>query len=188
MNPVKIVAFAGSLRKESFNHKLAEQIARYAAQEGAEVDVIRLADFDIPLFNEDVEKQGAIASIELLKDKIRNADALIVASPEYNGAISGVLKNALDWVSRTGKNQSPALPDTLVALVSSSPGGLGGIRGLASSREVFVGVGALLLNEQLAVGNAYQVFNEEGEIVDEQTLSKVKSLAKNLVGKALRLK
>jgi len=186
--PIKIIAFAGSLRKDSFNHILAKTIGMQALKAGAEVEVIELSDFDIPFFNEDLEQQGPIAGVEALKEKIRNADGLIVASPEYNGSISGVLKNALDWVSRTGPDAVPAFANTTVALVATSPGGLGGIRGLAHARDVFVGMGALVLSQQLAVGSAYQAFNPQGELTDPGMAAQADSLAQNLVTTVSKLK
>ena len=185
---VKIIAFAGSLRSESFNHLLANSVAKEALLAGAEVEVISLTDFDIPLFNEDLENLGPIAGVEALKDKIRQADGLIVASPEYNGSVSGVLKNALDWVSRTAPDSTPAFANTTVALVATSPGGLGGLRGLAHARDVFVGMGALVLSQQLAVGSAYQAFSPEGELLDSNTAEQASSIAKSLVDTTAKLK
>jgi len=186
--PIKIVALAGSLRKESLNHTLAIAVANAARRAGAEVEVIKLSDFDIPLFNEDLEKNGAIAGVEQLKDKIRNANGLIVASPEYNGSISGVLKNALDWASRTAPKAVPAFANTTVALVATSPGGLGGIRALPHVSNIFAGMGALVLSKQLAVGGGYQAFDNDGGLTDEGMQQQVNALAKSLVDTATKLR
>lgn len=186
--PVKVIAMAGSLRKNSFNHTLAKLVAEQALNAGAEVEVVTLSDYDIPFFNEDIEQQGPVADVESLKAKIRDADALIIATPEYNGSISGVLKNALDWVSRTAPDAKPAFANTTVAMVATSPGGLGGIRGFAHTRDVFVGMGALVLSQQLAVGNAYQAFNEQGQFSDEHSAKQAQTLAQNLVTTAAKLK
>jgi NAD(P)H-dependent FMN reductase len=184
---VKVVAFAGSLRKDSFNAQLVKVAGLAALNAGAEVEVVNLADFDIPFFNEDLEAQQVPAGVAKLKQKVAQADALLVASPEYNGSISGVLKNALDWLSRTEADQKPAFRDTTVALLSTSPGGLGGIRGLNHVRDIFVGMGSLVLSNQLAVGNAYQVF-EHGKISDEVMQGRVEQLASDLVSTAAKLK
>ena len=85
MSAPKIIALAGSLRKESFNQKLINEAARFALQTGAEVEVIQLNELDIPLFNEDIEAQGTPADAQRLKDKLRSADGILLASPEYNG-------------------------------------------------------------------------------------------------------
>ena len=185
--PIKIVAFSGSLRKESFNQTLAKVVAKQALLAGAEVEVINLADFDIPLFSEDVEKAGTPAGVAALKEIIAQANGLIVATPEYNGSISGVLKNALDWISRTAPDATPAFSNTRVALVATSPGGLGGIRGLAHARDIFVGMGSLVLSEQLAVSSAYQAFDVQGQLTDESMASRVVSLAEKLVSTAQKL-
>ena len=177
----KIVAFAGSLRKDSFNAVLAKIAATGAVYAGAEVEVLSLADYDVPLFNEDLEKQGVPQGVAELKTKIREADGLLVTSPEYNGSISGVLKNALDWLSRTEADQKPAFRDTTVALLSTSPGGLGGLRGLNHVRDIFVGMGSLVLSNQVAVPSAYQAFNDSGELSDEATRDRVNGLATELV-------
>jgi NAD(P)H-dependent FMN reductase len=186
-NTPKIVTIAGSLRQQSFNAVLAKIAGRSAMYAGAEVEVLSLADFDIPLYNEDVEKQQTPEGVQALKDKIREADAMIVVSPEYNGSISGVFKNALDWVSRTEADQKPAFRDTTVALLSTSPGGLGGIRGLNHVRDIFVGMGSLVLSNQVAIGGAYQAFNEAGELTDEGMAGRVEDLATELVQTSKRL-
>ena len=111
-----------------------------------------------------------------------------MASPEYNGSISGVLKNALDWVSRTEPDQKPAFRDTTVALLATSPGGLGGIRGLNHARDIFVGMGSLVLSNQIAVGSAYQAFDQNGELSDEGMASRVEQLSQELVSTVQKLK
>jgi NAD(P)H-dependent FMN reductase len=183
----KIVAISGSLRQKSFNAILAKVAAKSAMYAGAEVEVLSLADYDIPLFNEDLESDPVPSGVQALKDKIGDADAVIVVSPEYNGSISGVFKNALDWISRTQADQQPAFRDTTVALLSTSPGGLGGIRGLNHARDIFVGLGSLVLTTQVAIGSAYQAFNDAGEIVDEGMSARVESLAKELVETSKKL-
>ena len=96
MTAPKIIALAGSLRKDSFNQKLINEAARFALESGAEVEVIKLSDLDLPLFDEDIEAQGTPAGAQLLKDKLRAADGILLASPEYNGSITAPLKNAID--------------------------------------------------------------------------------------------
>jgi chromate reductase len=183
----KIVAIAGSLRQASFNAVLAKIAGKSALLAGAEVEVLNLADYDIPLFNEDLEKQPTPAGVQLLKDKIRQADGILAVSPEYNGSISGVFKNALDWMSRTEADQKPAFRDTTVALLATSPGGLGGLRGLNHVRDIFVGMGSLVLSNQVAIPSAYQAFNEAGQLNDEGVAGRVDSLAKELVETAIKL-
>lgn len=180
-NTPKIIAIAGSLRTQSFNAVLAKVAGKSAMYAGAEVEVLSLSDYDIPLFNEDLEKNQTPKGVQQLKEKIREANGLLVVSPEYNGSISGVLKNALDWVSRTEADQKPAFRDTTVALLSTSPGGLGGLRGLNHVRDIFVGMGSLVLSNQIAIGSAYQAFNEAGELTDESVVERVDGLTKELI-------
>ena len=127
MSALKIVAIAGSLRKESYNQKIINQAAHFAKQAGAEVEIITLSELAIPLFNEDIEQQGTPADVQFLKDKLRAADGILLASPEYNGSITAPLKNAIDWASRTEVDAQPAFNHKVVALFAASPGGLGGV-------------------------------------------------------------
>ncbi len=92
MTAPKIIALAGSLRKDSFNQQLINEAARFALESGAEVEIIKLADLNIPLFNQDIEAQGTPADVQLLKEKLRAADGILLASPEYNGSITAALK------------------------------------------------------------------------------------------------
>ena len=114
MSAPKIIALAGSLRKDSFNQKLINEAARFALQTGAEVEVITLAELNLPLFSEDIEAQGTPTDAQLLKDKLRNADGILLASPEYNGSITAALKNAIDWASRTEQGAVPAFRNKVV--------------------------------------------------------------------------
>ncbi|HEX5790218.1 MAG TPA: NAD(P)H-dependent oxidoreductase, partial [Luteolibacter sp.] len=101
MHSKHILAFSGSLRQDSFNHKLAAIAARGARGAGAQVTLIRLRDYPLPLFDEDLEKaKGMPENAAKLKKLFADHDALLIASPEYNGGISAALKNVIDWVSR----------------------------------------------------------------------------------------
>ncbi|MDP2486444.1 NADPH-dependent FMN reductase [Pseudoalteromonas marina] len=188
MSAPKIIALAGSLRKESFNQKLINEAARFALQTGAEVEVIQLNELDIPLFNEDIEAQDTPADAQRLKDKLRSADGILLASPEYNGSITAPLKNAIDWASRTEQGAVPAFRNKVVALFATSPGGLGGLRGLNHVRDILSGIGSLVLADQLAVPSAFSVFDDNGQISDPEIADKVSSLAHQLVSVASKLK
>lgn len=187
MSTPKIIALAGSLRKDSFNQKLINEAARFALQTGAEVEVIKLADLNLPLFSEDIEGQGTPADAQHLKDKLRAADGILLASPEYNGSITAALKNAIDWASRTEQGALPAFRNKVVALFATSPGGLGGLRGLNHVRDILSGIGSLVLADQLAVPSAFTVFGEDGKITDPATAEKVSVLTQQLVSVASKL-
>lgn len=188
MTAPKIIALAGSLRKESFNQKLISEAARFALESGAEVEVIKLADLNLPMFDEDIEAQDTPPGAQLLKDKLRSADGLLLASPEYNGSITGALKNAIDWASRTEQGAVPAFRNTVTALFASSPGGLGGLRGLNHVRDILCGIGSLVLADQLAVPAIHSKLDEQGRISDANTAEQVASLAQQLVSVASKLK
>jgi NAD(P)H-dependent FMN reductase len=129
----KILAFSGSSRTGSCNQKMLNIAAEGARAVGAEVTVVNLGDFDMPLFNQDLEAaqfpEGALAFKKLLAAH----DGILVASPEYNSAYSALLKNAIDWASRsTEKNETAlsAYDGKFAIIMSAAPGGLGGMRGL----------------------------------------------------------
>ncbi|MGS0537213.1 NADPH-dependent FMN reductase [Pseudoalteromonas sp. SaAl2] len=187
MTAPKIIALAGSLRKDSFNQKLINEAARFALESGAEVEVIKLADLNLPLFDEDIEAQGTPQGAQLLKDKLRAADGILLASPEYNGSITAVLKNAIDWASRTEQGAVPAFRNKVTALYASSPGGLGGLRGLNHVRDILSGIGSLVLADQLAVPAIHTLLDDSGRISDPVTADKVAGLAQQLVSVASKL-
>jgi chromate reductase, NAD(P)H dehydrogenase (quinone) len=162
MATVKILAFGGSLRRDSFNHRLAEIAAGGARAAGAEVTVIRLADFAMPVFNEDDEKaSGAPDGARRLKELLKAHQGLLIASPEYNSGYSGALKNAIDWVSRpaAGEPSLAAFKGKVAGLLAASVGALGGLRGLVQLRMVLGNIGVVVAPEQLAIPKAGDAFD-----------------------------
>lgn len=182
----KIIALAGSLRNQSFNKQLVQQAAEIAEQQGAEVQYVDLADFNIPLFSEDLEAEGTPSDVNDLKALFAQSQGILLASPEYNGSISGVLKNALDWLSRPSQDTDigSAFANKSVGLMATSPGPLGGIRGLSHSKDVLFNLGAIVSPNLLAVGSAYQAFNEQGQLIDESQLHRLTQLVENVVALA----
>jgi len=188
-NSAKILAFSGSLRKQSWNHSLVSLAAKAAEDAGAEVEVIRLQDFQLPIFNEDDEAElQAHPALSALREKLSSCKGLLIASPEYNGSLSAVLKNTLDWLSRPGAESGyePAFTNKVVAIISASPADSGGIRGVKHSREVLGNLGCSVITEQVTIGAAYQAFNEDGQLVDANQADEVRVLAQSLV-KSIRL-
>ena len=187
---VKILAFAGSTRRESFNKKLVEVAAEGARQAGAEVTFIDLADLPLPLFDQDLEAaEGLPENARRLKALMIASDGFLIASPEYNSSISGVLKNAIDWASRREEGDKPlqAFAGKAVALMSASPGALGGLRGLVHVRAILGNLGMLLLPQQKAVGRAFEAFDEDGALADEKLQTEVAGLGARLVELLARL-
>lgn len=188
MSALKIVALAGSLRRESYNQKIVNQAAHFAKQAGAEVEIITLRELTIPLFDEDIEQQGTPADVQFLKEKLRAADGILLASPEYNGSITAPLKNAIDWASRTEVDAQPAFSNKVVALFAASPGGLGGLRGLNHVRDILSSIGSLVLAEQLAIPAVHTIFDDKNQLSDSNTAEKISSLTHQLISVAGKLK
>lgn len=160
---MKILGVSGSLRAASFNTALLGA-AQELAPEGVSIEIFGL--HDLPLFNQDVEDQGDPATVIAWKDAVRGADALLLACPEYNGGVTGVLKNAIDWASR-GK---PAPLDGKVAcIIGASPGVTGTVRAQDALRQSLRKVSALYwpLGEVL-VGQAHTKI-EDGRLTDEKS-------------------
>lgn len=180
----KIVAFSGSARQGSFNQKLVKIAAEGAKQAGVAVTVVDLADYPMPLFNEDLEaKEGMPETAKAFKQLLIDHDGLLIASPEYNSAFSPLLKNAIDWASRaTAENELPlmAYRGKYAAIMATSPGGLGGIRGLVFLRMLLGNIDITVLPDQQAVPKAYQAFSEDGTLHDKQLESKVMALGEAL--------
>lgn len=166
----KILAFAGSARKNSFNKKLVKIAALGAEISGADVTLIDLADFAMPFFNQDLEQeQGMPVNARAFKNLLRSHDGFLIASPEYNGAFSALLKNAIDWASRTETpDELPliAYQGKVAALMAASPGALGGSRGLVMLRLLLSNIGVMVLPNQYALSFAHNAFNSEGNLVD----------------------
>ncbi|MCB1209396.1 MAG: NAD(P)H-dependent oxidoreductase [Verrucomicrobiales bacterium] len=180
----KILAFGGSLRRDSYNQKLAAAAAQGAREAGAEVTLIALRDFPLPLFDEDREAaEGLPAAARELKKLFRSHDGLLIASPEYNSSITAALKNAIDWVSRPETDDEPplsAFKGKSAILCAASPGLLGGLRGLVHVRSILGNLGVLVLPDQIAVGKAHEAFAPDGSLVDERQAARVASLGAGL--------
>lgn len=175
--PVRILGIAGSLRRKSYN-----RAALRAAQQLVPQDAV-LAIFEldgIPVFSEDDERQPPVKIVEL-KKRIREADAILFVTPEYNYSIPGGLKNAIDWASRPyGDNAWNGKP---VAVMGASLGTLGTARAQYHLRQVFVFLNMLAINQpEVMIANAAQNFDAEGNLTNETTKNLIRQLLANLVG------
>ncbi|MEW5820693.1 MAG: NAD(P)H-dependent oxidoreductase [Cyanobacteriota bacterium] len=179
----KILAFAGSTRKSSYNKKLSKIAAQAARKEGAIVTYIDLNDYPLPLYDEDIETKNGIPENALkLKQLFNETDGFIISSPEYNSSISGVLKNTIDWVSRPVKNE-PVLSgfkNKIAVILSASPGNLGGLRGLSQLRHVLNNLYVIVLPEQITISNADKAFNDTDQLIDAKKQEAIELLGKNL--------
>lgn len=186
----KILAFAGSTRADSFNKKLVRVAAAGASEADADVTVIDLKDFPMPLYDEDLEKQDGLPSnVRKLKDLMLAHHGFLISSPEYNSSISGVLKNTIDWTSRPRDREPPSAcyHDKIVGLMSASPGGLGGLRGLVHVRAILENMGMIALPNQVAVSKAHEAFDAKGSLNDKKQEQKVKDIGAKLAQMISRL-
>jgi len=152
--------------------------------------VIDLRDFQMPIYDGDLEiKDGLPSNAHKLKDLMLAHQGLLVASPEYNSSISGVLKNTIDWVSRQSEGEIPlaCFKDKIAGLMSASPGGLGGLRGLVHVRAILENIGVLVIPNQIAISKAHEVFNLDGTMKDEKQEQQVKKIGSNLTQMLLKL-
>ncbi len=181
----KILAFAGSSRKDSLNKKLLKIAAAGAEVAGAEVTLVDLIDFEMPLMNQDLEnEQGMPDRAGEFKRLMIAHDGFLIASPEYNSAISPLLKNTIDWASRSESDDEPPLVayrGKTAAILATSPGGLGGIRGLVMLRMMLGNLGVIVLPDQQAVPNGFQAFNDDGSMSDEKLDKRIRTLGQKLV-------
>ncbi len=180
----RILVFGGSLRRDSFNRKLAAIAAEGARQAGAEVTFISLRDFPMPIFDQQLEDDsGKPEYAAKLKALFREHHGLIIASPEYNSSITAALKNAIDWVSRADSDdEAPlsALTGKTAILCAASPGALGGLRSLVHLRAILGNIGITVLPEQVTVGKSDQAFREDGSLADEKLATRVRNLGASL--------
>jgi len=188
----RILAFAGSARKGSFNRQLVKIAATAAEAAGANVTVIDLADFPMPLFDQDLEAaQGMPAPAREFKNLLIEHDGFLIASPEYNSTLSPLLKNAIDWASRSeaeGETPLVAYAGKFAGIMAASPGALGGLRGLVGLRMLLGNIGVTVLPEQLAVPQAHNAFADDGSLVDPQQHQAVTNISGRLVEMIGRLK
>jgi chromate reductase len=160
-----VVGFAGSLRRGSYNRALLRAATELAPPA---LDIVIHELDGIPLYNGDIEAAGAPPSVLQLGDAVRRADGLLIATPEYNHGVPGVLKNAIDWLSRPPRNS--ALNGKVAALMGASPGTTGTARGQSQLRQAFVFTNTYaLLQPEVLVGRAHEKFDAEGRLVHEAT-------------------
>ncbi|MBR8831102.1 MAG: NAD(P)H-dependent FMN reductase [Chroococcopsis gigantea SAG 12.99] len=183
---VKILAFAGSARLDSFNKKLVKIAAAGARDAGAEVTFLDFRDLPMPLFDEDLESQSGLpANVLQFKKLLKTHDGFLIACPEYNSSITPLLKNAIDWASRPEPEGNPLahispFRGKTAAIMSASPGALGGLRGLVHVRAILGNIGVLVIPDQRAVGNASQSFDDTGNLKDNEQRNAIRDIGVKL--------
>ena len=185
----KILVFAGSIRTGSYNARLAALAANELARAEADVTVISLADFPMPLYDGNVESaSGPPENAYRLKRLMGLQHGVFIASPEYNASIAPLLKNTLDWVSRVREGKEPPLAaykNRAFAIGAASNGTYGGMRSLMALRQVLeLGCGALVIPEQVAVREAASAFDDAGALKDERIGGILKAVVHRLIDMA----
>lgn len=167
---MSILVLSGSLRRDSFHTQLAKLALLELQALGADATWLNPADYPLPLYDGDLEARGLPESARQLRSKLALASALVIASPEYNGSVSPLLKNLLDWASRKDElvKQLEPFAGKPVLLLSTSPGSLAGQRGLRHLREILTSLNALVLPQQVSIANAFQAFDTEGRLIEDK--------------------
>ena len=191
--PSKLLIFAGSTRQASFNRKLAHVAASQARASEAEVTLIELADFDIPIYNADFEAKGTPPDVIKLKQIMFDHPAWIICSPEYNGSYTALLKNTIDWASSPVKSD-PAWQDgfksftgKVVGVLSASPGALGGLRSQSHLVPLLLNMHCWIAPKAFALGKAGDAFDAHGKLVNEFHVKQVQAVIDQVLFAAARL-
>ena len=190
---MKLLIFAGSTRQNSWNRKLAHVAAAMARNSGAEVTHLELADFDVPMYNADLEARGTPADVMKLKQITYDHPAWIVCTPEYNASYPALLKNTLDWISSPVKSD-PLWKDDfrstrgkVVGVLSASPGALGGLRSQSHLVPLLLNLHCWVAPKNYALGRAADAFDAAGELVNDTAKKNVQGVIDQVLWAAGRL-
>lgn len=190
---MKTLIFAGSTRQHSFNRRLAHVAATIARGAGAEVSHIELGDFDVPMYNADLEAKGTPSDVVRLKELFHAHPAWIICSPEYNGSYTALLKNTIDWVSSPIKNDpvwssgNKAFTGKVVGMLSASNGALGGLRSQSHLAPLLLNLKCWLAPNAFALPRASDAFDEQGGLVDPAARKNLTALVEQVLWAARRL-
>ena len=183
----KLLFLSGSIRTDSLNTKLAKAAMQQATELGAKTTYLDLKDYELPIYNGDLEAASGLPdNAKKIKELFVEHDGFFIASPEYNGSFSALLKNTIDWISRPHTDNEPplhAFKGKIAALSACSPGALGGLRGLVPLRMLLGNIGVIVSPSQAAIGNGFKAFDETGNLTDnkqDELLNKVVSEFVNL--------
>ncbi len=175
----KALTLSGSIRADSSNSRLAKAIGAKLSAAGADVTNIDLADYTLALFNEDSEAaNGEPDAAVTLAQMFAQADVIFIASPEYNGSLSPLLKNTIDWISR---QKVGPYKNATFGVGAASPGKMGGVGGLGHLREILGKLGALIVPMSFGLGGSFNAFDDEGNFADDATSKRADNLVKQLL-------
>jgi chromate reductase len=190
---MKLLVFAGSTRHNSWNRKLAKVVASMAQASGAEVTHIELADFNVPMYDADLEARGTPADVMKLKQLTFENPAWIICTPEYNASYPALLKNTLDWISSPVKSD-PIWNDDfrssrgkVVGVLSASPGALGGLRSQSHLVPLLLNLHCWVAPKTFALARAADAFDAQGELVADSARKNVQSVIDQVLWAAGRL-
>ena len=190
---MEILIFAGSTRQDSYNRKLAKAAAEIATGQGAQATLLELADYDIQLYNADLEARGTPPDVIRFKQALHSHAAWIICCPEYNGSYPALLKNALDWASSPVKGDpvwgDGVLPfrGKVVGMCSASPGGLGGLRAQSHLAPLLLNLECWLAPRSHAVSRAADAFDAQGKLMHPQDQQGVQAVLSQVLWAAQRL-
>ena len=189
----KILIFAGSARRASFNRQLAHAAAQLARASHADVTLLELADLDIPMYNADLEAIGTPPDVIKLKQMMFDHPAWIICSPEYNGSYTALLKNTIDWASSPVKSD-PAWQDgfkpftgKVVGLLSASPGATGGLRSQSHLAPLLLNLQCWVAPKAFALGRAAEAFDAAGNLTSEAHVKQVQAVIDQVLHASQRL-
>lgn len=185
MKTPKILVLAGSTRQASHNRQLARQAAELLRNAGLEAILADLRDYPMPLYDGDLEAEAGLPpAAKTLKELAREADAFAVASPEYNGSYSAVLKNAIDWISRPEPGEGPVevFRGKPAAILSASPGPGGGRRVLKQLRELLEGIRMSMVPHQVSIAQSGAAFDASGRLARPADIESLRKLTEELAG------
>ena len=185
----KILVFAGSIRTGALSGKLAALAAKELALADGDVTRISLADYPMPIYNGDLEKEkGVPEAATRLARLIATSQGVFTATPEYNNSLPPLLKNTIDWISRIEPTGTTKYRDKVYGIGSTSDGLIGGARALIDLRRVVLtAVGAILIPTKIEISRAQDAFDESGELIAEAPSKLLKRLCRQLVDLASRL-
>ena len=180
---MRILAVSGSLRNDSYNTKLLRAAAE-AAPEGVEVELFDPAAIgDLPIYDQDLDQGAVPGSVARLRAEWDDADAILFATPEYNGSVPGGLKNAIDWASRP--RLEAALTNKTVAVVAASPGQFGAMWAQADLRRILGIAGARVVGDELPVTRAHEKFDEAGRLLDGELFERLRLVLETVAAESI---
>jgi NAD(P)H-dependent FMN reductase len=184
MTAPKILAFAGSLRRDSWNKKIVKLAMAGAIAEGADVTYLDLQDIPMPVYDGDLEQsEGLPANAARFREMLKAHQGFLISTPEYNSSVPGAFKNAIDWATRTEekKGSTDAFQGKVVGLVSASPGPLGAARSLITVRSILQHIGAIVIPETVSVMKVHEALGPDGKLKDAKHQASLEKVGARLV-------